>query len=178
MAFAVVLPKMGMPMVEGTITEWFVSDGDTVAEGDPLFSFETEKVDYEVTAEAAGNVRLLQAVDAVVEAGGLCAYILAEGEELPEGVVPAPAPAAAAQSAPASAGAAPSAPAPASAGATTAVKASPVAKRLAAERGIDLATIAGSGPGGRILKEDVEAAPAAVPAAPASSILSSGDRVV
>ena len=177
MAFAVVLPKMGMTMVEGTITEWFVSDGDTVAEGDPLFSFETEKVDYEVTAEEAGNVRLLQAVDAVVEAGGLCAYILAEGEELPEGVVPAPAPAAAAQSAPASAGATPSAPAaapaPASAGATTAgtttaVKASPVAKRLAAERGIDLATIAGSGPGGRILKEDVEAAPAAVAAAPAS----------
>ena len=155
MAFAVVLPKMGMTMVEGTITEWFVSDGDTVAEGDPLFSFETEKVDYEVSAEAAGNVRLLQPLDAVVEAGGLCAYILAEGEELPEGVVPAPAPAAAAQSAPVSAGAAPSAPAtaPASVGATTAVKASPVAKRLAAERGIDLATIAGSGPGGRILKE-------------------------
>ena len=58
MAFAVVLPKMGMTMVEGTITEWFVSDGDTVAEGDPLFSFETEKVDYEVTAEG-----MCQAVD-------------------------------------------------------------------------------------------------------------------
>ncbi len=82
MAHAVVLPKMGMTMVEGTITEWFVADGDTVHEGDQLFSFETEKVDYEVTAEAAGSIRIMQPVDSIVEAGGLVAYILSEGESI------------------------------------------------------------------------------------------------
>ena len=69
MAFAVVLPKMGMTMVEGTITEWFVADESPVQEGDRLFSFETEKVDYEVNAEASGTLRTTQPVDAVVEAG-------------------------------------------------------------------------------------------------------------
>ena len=80
MAFEVVLPKMGMTMVDGTITEWFVQDGDTVNEGDVLFAFETEKVDYEVTAESDGSLRIMQPVDSIVEAGGLVAYILAEGE--------------------------------------------------------------------------------------------------
>jgi pyruvate dehydrogenase E2 component (dihydrolipoamide acetyltransferase) len=87
MAFVVVLPKMGMTMVEGTITEWFAADESSVQEGDRLFAFETEKVDYEVNAESTGTLRTMQPVDAVVEAGGVCAYILAEGEELPADAV-------------------------------------------------------------------------------------------
>jgi len=176
MAFAVVLPKMGMTMVEGTITEWFVEDGTDVGEGERLFSFETEKVDYEVNAESAGTVRIMQPVDAVVEAGGLCAYILAAGEDLPAGAAPAAAPVPAAAAAPtAPAAAAPTAPPPrrASGGA---VKASPIAKRMAEERGLDLATIPGSGPGGRILKEDVERAAAQAPAA-AAAAQGAGGRV-
>jgi len=160
MAIEVVLPKMGMTMVEGTITEWFMQDGDTVAEGDQLFAFETEKVDYEVSADSAGSLRIMQPVDSIVEAGGLVAYILAEGESLPEGAAPAAAPA----SAPPAAGAAPAAaaapPAALAVPSGAGIKASPVAKKLAAERGIDLTTVPGSGPGGRILKEDVENAPA------------------
>ncbi len=169
----VVLPKMGMTMVEGTITDWFVQDGDTVNEGDQLFAFETEKVDYEVTAESDGSLRIMQPVDSIVEAGGLVAYILAEGESLPEGAAPAATPA----SAPAAAATSPATPAPASAASTTAnVKASPVAKKLAAERGIDLGTIQGSGPGGRILKEDVEQAPTPT-AAPAAAGTASNGRI-
>ncbi|HJN91372.1 MAG TPA: dihydrolipoamide acetyltransferase family protein [Dehalococcoidia bacterium] len=158
MAFAVVLPKMGMTMVEGTITEWFVADESPVQEGDRLFSFETEKVDYEVNAEASGTLRTTQPVDAVVEAGGVCAYILAEGEELPPEATPAP-------SAPAASPTAPPVGAPASAAAASgrpardaSVKASPVAKKLAVDNNIDLARVDGTGPGGRVLKEDVERA--------------------
>jgi len=173
MAFVVVLPKMGMTMVEGTITEWFAADESSVQEGDRLFAFETEKVDYEVNAESTGTLRTMQPVDAVVEAGGICAYILAEGEELPADAVPAPAaPAASTASAPSAA--APSLATTSGAGASASVKASPVAKKLAADNNIDLARVEGTGPGGRVLKEDVEraiadgsasAAPAAAPAA-------------
>lgn len=176
MAFEVVLPKMGMTMVEGTITEWFVQDGDTVTEGEQLFAFETEKVDYAVSADSAGSLRIMQPVDSIVEAGGLVAYILAEGESLPEGAAPAAAPASAPTAASAAAAAAPPAAVgvPSSAG----IKASPVAKKLAAERGIDLATVPGSGPGGRILKEDVENAPApTLAAAGAASTANANGRV-
>ena len=153
MASVVVLPKMGMTMVEGTITEWFVQDGDSVAVNDQLFSFETEKVDYEVEAEAAGIVRVLHPVDATLPAGEVVAYILAQGEDLP-----ADAPAAAAAPAPLTPTAAP---APLRATGDGAVKASPAAKRLAQERGIDLRLLQGTGPGGRLVKEDVEAVIAA-----------------
>ena len=159
MASVVVLPKMGMTMVEGTITEWFVQDGDSVALNDQLFAFETEKVDYEVEAEAAGIVRVLHPVDATLPAGEVVAYILAEGEDLPaDAIAPAPAappPAAAAAAAPLTPTAAPALPRATGDGA---VKASPAAKRLAQERGIDLRLLQGTGPGGRIVKEDVEAA--------------------
>ncbi len=185
MAHAVVLPKMGMTMVEGTITEWFVNDGDAVGPADRLFAFETEKVDYEVEAESAGTIRTLAAVDDTVEAGAIVAYILADGEALPADAAPptdvsgaAPKPVGVATPGPtaptATPAAAPIVQAQRSPGAP--IKASPVAKRLAAEHNLDLATITGSGPGGRIIKEDVEAALTAGPptagptAAPAAAL--------
>lgn len=171
MSFAVVLPKVGMTMVEATIVTWHAADKATVQQGDALFSFETEKVNYDVEAEAAGTLRIIHPVDAVVPVAEVVAYILAEGEDLPAGVAPVPvAPAAASN-------AAATAPAPAAASAISAapaapraggVKASPAARRLAEERGIDISMIAGTGPGGRVLKDDIESAPAPQ-AAPASA---------
>lgn len=164
MATTVVLPKQGMTMTEGTITEWFVGDGDTVAEGTLLYSFETEKVTYEVQAEAAGTIRIVAPVEATIAAGGVAAYILAAGEELPAdaGAAPsaaAPPPAAAPASAKPEAAVAPRA-------AGGRVKASPAAKKLAAEHDLDIATVPGSGPGGRVVVEDVQKAIAAAAASP------------
>ncbi len=161
MAFTVVLPKQGMTMVEGTVTEWFVDDGDTVELGQPLFSFETEKVNYDVAAEAAGILSIVASVDSTLDAGAVTGYILDPGESPPEASA-APAPAAPkAVDAPKAADArpAPSQPKPAAPGER--VKASPAAKRIAAERGVDIASVQGSGPGGRIVVEDVEKAAAA-----------------
>ena len=162
MAERVVLPKMGATMTEGTITEWFVQDGDTVAADQPLFSFETDKIDTEVSSETAGTIRVIQPVDATVPAGALVAYVLAEGEELPAEL---PTPSVAhtqSPSAPAEPGDGPRSelanPRPRPGGR---VRASPTAKRLAEDHGLDLARLPGTGPGGRIVRSDVEAALAA-----------------
>ena len=166
MPTSVILPKLGMTMVEGTITEWYRQSGDAVQTGDLLFAFETEKVNYEVQAEAEGRLHILVAATETVDAGAVVAQILAAGEEPAPVAAPATAPApAAAASAPAPA----AAPAPDGGAAGDAPsepgRASPAVKRLAASHGLDLATIRGSGVGGRILRTDVEAA-AAAPAAP------------
>ena len=162
MAERVVLPKMGATMTEGTITEWFVQDGDTVAADQPLYSFETDKIDTEVSSETAGSIRVIQPVDATVPAGALVAYVLAEGEELPAEL---PTPSVAytqSPSAPAEPGDGPrselASPRPRPGGR---VRASPTAKRLAEDHGLDLARLPGTGPGGRIVRSDVEAALAA-----------------
>ena len=166
MATTVVLPKQGMTMTEGTITEWFVDDGDAVDSGTLLYSFETEKVNYEVQAEAAGTIRIIAPEETTLDAGGVAAYILAAGEDLPADAAPSPAAEPAAASAPAPA------PAPASAAAAGLggrVKASPAAKKLAADHNIDIAAVPGSGPGGRIVVEDVQMAIDAGPAAATTS---------
>ena len=167
MPTAVILPKLGMTMVEGTITEWYQQSGDAVQTGDLLFAFETEKVNYDVQAEAEGRLHILVAATETVDAGTVVAQILAAGEE------PAPVAAPAAAPSPAAAASAPTpvaAPAPdadAAGGApSSAGRASPAVKRLAASHGLDLATIRGSGVGGRILRTDVEEAAAAAAAAP------------
>ena len=67
----VILPKLGMTMVEGTITEWYQQSGDAVQTGDLLFAFETEKVNYEVQAEAEGTLHILVAATETVDAGAV-----------------------------------------------------------------------------------------------------------
>ena len=160
MVHAVVLPKMGMTMVEGTITEWFVKAGDPVQPNDSLFSFETEKVDFEVEAEISGNVHPIVGVDDTVDAGSVVAYILLDGEEVPEdhdSFVTRVGDEEASPSKQVSGSSAALDRSPPVASASDGpVKASPVAKRLAAENNIDLSNITGSGPGGRIVKADVE----------------------
>jgi pyruvate dehydrogenase E2 component (dihydrolipoamide acetyltransferase) len=160
MPIEVVMPKFGLTMQEGTIQQWFKAEGESIEAGQPLYEVETEKVLYEVEAPASGVVaKLLYAPEATVRCAQVVAVIAVPGED-PAAVAAQYAAAAPADTAPAaaSATAAPSAPAPARAGG---IAATPAARKLAKERDLDLSTITGSGPGGRIAREDVEAAIAA-----------------
>jgi pyruvate dehydrogenase E2 component (dihydrolipoamide acetyltransferase) len=151
MATEVLIPKLGMTMTEGTVAEWLIPDGGEVKSGEIVYRLETEKIEFEVEAEATGTVRHLVAEGTTLEPGAVVAYILAPGEAMPAG---APAPVAA----PTAAGVAP---APAQAAAVRAegerVPSTPAARRLAAELGVDITAVAGSGPGGRVTEADVTA---------------------
>ncbi len=164
----VILPKMGMTMTEGTLTRWLVEDGASVEAGQPLFEMETEKIDTEVEAPAAGILRHLAAADAVVAAGGIVGCILAPGEELPEEYAALAAEAQRRAAAPAAVAPPPPA-AAAPAVARPFVPASPAARRLARELGVDLTAVSGSGPEGRVTEDDVRrhAGRATAPAAAA-----------
>lgn len=162
------LPKLSMTMEEATVSSWLVADGDTVEEGQAVLEVETDKAQSEVTAPAGGVLRIAAAEGTQVPVDGLLGRILAPGETL-EDDAPAGGDAPAAAPAPvAAASVATTAPAGARSGA-----ASPAAKRAAKRLGVDLASVAGTGPRGRITVADVEAAgasaPAAAPAAPAAA---------
>ena len=158
------MPKLGLTMTEGTIIEWVAAEGARVAAGDVVMLIETDKVEAEVEAVADGVVHHGAAVGDTLEPGEGVGWLLGDGEAPPEGsTAPAAPPADEAPAdvesdagAPAEeVAAAPAAPA-ASAGGR--ILASPNAKRIAADMAIDLATVVGTGPGGRITSEDVEAA--------------------
>ncbi|HEV2776972.1 MAG TPA: E3 binding domain-containing protein, partial [Solirubrobacteraceae bacterium] len=178
----IVMPRLSDSMEEGTILKWLKSDGDAVARGEPLAEIETDKATLTYESDAAGVLKIVADAGETLPIGSVIARL--DGGENgrsgasttatdPAELEPAATPAAAApQTAPeAPAAAAPqTAPeAPAAAAARTErVKASPLARRLAREQGIDLQSIAGTGPGGRIVKDDVErAARSPRPAAPA-----------
>ena len=163
------LVKAGMTMDEGTVEEWYAADGARVAAGAPLYRLETEKVNLDVEAECAGVVKHLVAEGTTLAPGDIVGYIYADGEAVPD-APPAP------KGGDGDTAAATATPAPPSAPATppTAgrrIAASPVARKLAAERGIDLASVAGTGPRGRITKDDVTRA-AAQTEAPAEAFAS------
>jgi pyruvate dehydrogenase E2 component (dihydrolipoamide acetyltransferase) len=170
MAAEVKLPRLGQGMESGTIVRWLKAEGEPVEKGEPLYEVDTEKVTQEVEAEVAGVLLKIAVPEGDVDVGQTIAFIGEKGEAVPE-----PAPAASpppregpkAQAAPAE-----PEPAPASDSATPTVagervKASPLARRMARERGIDLAALSGTGPEGRIVAEDVERA--ATAPAPASA---------
>ena len=164
MATEVKLPRLGQGMESGTIVRWLKSEGEQVAKGEPLYELDTDKVTQEVEAEAAGVLLKIAIPTGEVEVGRTIGFIGAEGETVAAEAEPAPAaPAAEAPKVeePEAERAAP--PAPTSNGR---IKASPLARRLARERGIDLASLRGTGPEGRIVAEDVQRT-AAEPAAPA-----------
>lgn len=164
----VIMPKMGDGMEEGTLNEWLKKDGEKVKSGEVIGTIQTDKATLELEAPASGVLTgiLLQA-GGTVPVGKAIAAILKDGESLPSGW-------GSGSSTPAApaAEAAPVAEAPATASApvaTTAVseriKASPLAKKIAKDRGIDLAAITGSGPDGRIVQKDVlGATPGSAPA--------------
>jgi|DewCreStandDraft_1066081.scaffolds.fasta_scaffold00173_33 pyruvate dehydrogenase E2 component (dihydrolipoamide acetyltransferase) len=174
------MPQLGITMTEGKITRWLKREGDTVVAGEPVCEIETDKISTTVEATTAGTLgRILVPEGASAPVAAPIALILAPGEALegPAGATPAESPMAPAP--PARPGAEPAAhaatalAAPAAASATAPVeaeriRATPLARRLAEELGVDLRTVRGSGPGGRIVEADVRRAAAqrAAPAAP------------
>ena len=173
MATEVLMPQMGYDMTEGTVAKWVKQEGDAVEKGEIIAEIETDKATVEMEAEAGGVLRRIAVGEgATVPVGQVIGVIGAADEELPDPaeMPPAPAPATAEEAAAPEPEAAPAAPAPADASASGAVRASPVARRLADERGIDLKLVSGTGPGGRITKEDVLnfAPPTEAPAAEAA----------
>jgi len=168
----ILMPALSPTMEEGTLAKWLVKEGDTVSSGDLLAEIETDKATMEFEAVDEGVIGKILIAEGTegVKVNVAIAIMLEDGESADDiGAAPAPAPAAAA---PAEAAATPtpaSAPAPAAPAAAdgTRVFASPLARRIAADKGLDLSTIAGSGPHGRIVRADVENATAAPKAAAA-----------
>ena len=180
MASQVILPRLEQGMEAGTITRWLKAEGDTVAKGEPLFELDTDKVTQEVEADAEGVLLRIFVQEGEVPVGRPVAVIGEPGEEVTEPEAPPPpavpaAPAAAEaepEPTPAPRAEAPRLAPPAAAPATTnggRIKASPLARRIARERGIDLAAVSGTGPEGRIVAEDVERAAVGGPAAPGAA---------
>ncbi|MBI2116607.1 MAG: 2-oxo acid dehydrogenase subunit E2 [candidate division NC10 bacterium] len=164
MPFQVIMPKLSDAMVEGRVLQWLKKEGDRVAGGDVLASIETDKAEIELEAFGSGVLRKVLADEGqTVPVGQLIAVIAEPDEDIAGLLSAAPAaPAAGAPAAPkvetkAAAPAAPAAVPPAAPPEAGWVPASPIARRMAREAGIDLAQIKGSGPGGRILERDVEA---------------------
>lgn len=185
MALEIIMPRLSDSMEEGTILQWLVAAGDHVDEGQPLAEIETDKANVTYEADRTGTVLALSVREgASVPVGAPILVIGDPGEELPAPAaapetVAAAAPAAAAPAAAAPAAAAPPPPAPSPLpGAQPAApsgrpKASPLARRLAAERDVDLGALAGSGPGGRVTRADVERAQTGpAPAAPREQVVS------
>ena len=170
MAKELVMPQMGYDMQQGTVVRWIKKEGDQVARGEPVAEIETDKAVVEMESIGGGVLRKIIAPEGTVAQVGEVIGIIGEpDEDISSLEAKSPKPAATsppppkAEAAPAKAPAAQQPPAPASAGE---IKASPVAKRLAQELGVNLGQVTGTGPGGRIVREDVEAA-AQSPAAPA-----------
>ena len=164
------LVKVGMNMTEGVVEEWYVADGASVNAGDMLYRLETEKVNLDVDAETNGVVKHLVEEGVTMKPGDVVGYIYAANEPVPE-VLPAGGAADAASGDAVSAAAvdAPTVAAPkaGSAAADGRILSSPAARRLAGELKVDIAGLNGSGPGGRIVEADVQAAAAAQPKPPA-----------
>jgi pyruvate dehydrogenase E2 component (dihydrolipoamide acetyltransferase) len=159
------MPALSPTMEEGTLAKWLVKEGDTVSSGDILAEIETDKATMEFEAVDEGTISqiLIPAGTDGVKVGTVIALIAGEGEDAaaPKAAAPASKPAAPAP-APAAAAPAPAAvaPAPAARPNNDRIIASPLAKRIAAQTGVELAGLSGSGPNGRIVKADVEAATA------------------
>jgi pyruvate dehydrogenase E2 component (dihydrolipoamide acetyltransferase) len=193
MANEVKLPRLGQGMEAGTVTRWLKSPGDKVEKGEPLFEIDTDKVTQEVESDFEGVLLKIALESGEAPVGQTIAYIGKEGEQVADTKAPADTGAEESAEKPARAeqrdderergraaaaqaaeqAAAPASMQPQQVRTTNGgrIKASPLARRIARERGVDLATLRGTGPDGRIVAEDVERgavakpAPAAAPAA-------------
>jgi pyruvate dehydrogenase E2 component (dihydrolipoyllysine-residue acetyltransferase) len=174
MATEVILPRLGQGMESGTIVRWLKAEGEPVEKGEPLFELDTDKVTQEVEAEAAGVLLRIAVAEGEVPVGQTVAFIGVAGEAVPEAAPPDDASNRLLQAEPVSldepAGAESELESVAVPAGNGRVKASPLARRLARERGIDLRSVRGTGPEGRIVAEDVERAEAGAPT-PASNRL-------
>jgi pyruvate/2-oxoglutarate dehydrogenase complex dihydrolipoamide acyltransferase (E2) component len=159
MAAYIAIPKLGMTMTEATLVEWKVKEGGWVEKGDIVLAIQTEKIKWEVEASAPGYVHILVEEDVTAPVGKVVGLIAETREELEAlqrepareayttvpGLAEAPSVAAAAL-------------APAATGTPEGVRISPLARKMAEEHAIDITTVTGTGPGGRIVREDVERA--------------------
>jgi pyruvate dehydrogenase E2 component (dihydrolipoamide acetyltransferase) len=185
MAVEILMPALSPTMEEGTLAKWLVKVGDKVKSGQIIAEIETDKatMEFEAVDEGIISQLLVAAGTAGVKVNAPIAVIVEEGESL--SAAPKPAPPVAAVSAPVAVAAAVAVAAPAAKGQGARVFASPLARRLALDKGLDLSAVSGSGPHGRIVKADVEgsnalapvqtsAAPATTAAAPAKGAMPSG----
>jgi pyruvate dehydrogenase E2 component (dihydrolipoamide acetyltransferase) len=186
-ASEVKLPRLGQGMESGTVTKWLKNEGDQVAKGEPLYEIDTDKVTQEVESDFAGVLLKIALAEGEAPVGQTIAWIGAEGEDVPD-AEPATAGSASASAAPepevAAQATSDSAPADLrsepSSSRNGRIKASPLARRLARERGIDLASLTGTGPEGRIVARDVESAqagPAARPEVPVPAASGEVERI-
>ena len=187
---SVVLPPLGESVTEGTVTRWLKQVGEAVAADEPLVEVSTDKVDTEIPAPAGGIVLAIRVPEDTTVAVGAELAVIGDAGALPGDATPAPAPTPAPAAAAAAAPTPPPAPAPApvaaavptptpapapavaaTAGADDEAYVTPLVRKLAADKGVDLAVVVGTGVGGRIRKQDVLAAAerAAAPTAPAST---------
>jgi len=178
MAVDVVMPQMGESIFEGTVTKWLRQPGDQVRRDEPLFEISTDKVDAEIPSPASGVLKEIKVAAGKTVQVNTVVAILEEAGAAAAPSAPAPAaqpPAAAAAAPPAAApAAAPPAAPVADARSSQEVRSSPLVRRLARENNVALATVPGSGSGGRVSKRDLmnylEAAPAEVPAAALAAV--------
>jgi pyruvate dehydrogenase E2 component (dihydrolipoamide acetyltransferase) len=187
MALEILMPALSPTMEEGTLAKWLVAEGDRVQSGDLLAEIETDKATMEFEAVDEGVIGKLLVAEgtANVKVNSAIAILLEEGDAADSAVSPAQSAAAVAplthEASAVDAPAATAAPAAAISNDGTRIFASPLARRIAADQGLDLAKITGSGPKGRIVKADVSGAPATaavsapppMAAAPAASLPSS-----
>lgn len=167
----VVMPQMGADMEEGTVVRWLKNEGDVVERGEIIAEIETDKANVEIEAFDAGTFRKVLAAEGdTVSVGTVIAIVAAPDDDISKyesvsatakptekkASPPAGAPVAGSKSPPAAEPLPSEAPAPARSDGR--VRASPVARKLAEEQGVDLTTVAGTGPDGRIVRRDVEAA--------------------
>jgi pyruvate dehydrogenase E2 component (dihydrolipoamide acetyltransferase) len=170
------LPRLGQGMESGTIVKWLKSEGEPVQKGEPLYELDTDKVTQEVEAEATGVLLRIAVAEGEVEVGKTIAFIGEQGEAIAESAggeeTSGSTGADSARGAPVAAEPVreQAAERPAAGARNGRVKASPLARRIARERGIDLSSLTGTGPDGRIVAQDLERAEAApLVAAPAAT---------
>ena len=187
MATSIVMPQMGYDMQQGTVVRWRKKEGEAVARGEVIAEIETDKATVEFEAYTSGVLRRIVVDEGVaIPVGELIAVITDPDEPMPDDLVVAPAgsqtPNSAADTAapvpgPTAPTAAQTPPAQPTAAEPRETRASPIARRLAREKGVDLSLVTGTGPGGRIVEQDVLAfadAPTAAAATPAAADASPG----
>ncbi len=184
----ILMPALSPTMTEGTLAKWLVKEGDAVESGDVIAEIETDKATMEVEAVDEGKIGKILVAEGSegVAVNEVIALLLEEGEDesaldgadtsaASVGGDAAPAPKQ--EAVPAASASSPAPAAPVSGG--DRITASPLARRIAANEGVDLAKISGSGPRGRVVKRDVEAAMSAKPAAaPAAAVATAGEKPV
>lgn len=156
MAKPIIMPKLGMAMKEGEISKWLCSNGESVESGQPIVQVMSKKITYQVPAPHDGTLFQLAPIKAKAPVGAVLGYVLDAGEKPPQDITadftveradstspPVSAPAASKESAERKS--------------DTSILATPAAKRLARDKGVNLAEISGSGPAGRIQEQDVQA---------------------